>query len=185
MGIKEGLLALLAAKPMNGYQLKNEFEDATGNGLALNIGQIYSTLQRIERDGLIEPGVEDHEGRVVYSITPAGRAALDEWGSTPESLTDGRDEVSIKVLLSIHAGTLEPERVIDVQRSETMGMLQQYTRLRADDDGDDLAWQLHLDRLIYNAEAELRWLDRVEERLAGFDRKTKPIRSEAREEVRR
>jgi len=166
MGIKEGLLALLATEPMYGYQLKSQLENATGNGVDLNIGQVYSTLQRMERDGLVEPGVEDEEGRVVYSITDQGRATLARWGDRPESLAQGRDELSIKVLLSIHTSALDPNRVIEVQRRETMGLLQHYVQLRSSSEDQDLAWQLHLDRLIYNAEAELRWLDRVEERLS-------------------
>lgn len=167
MGIKEGLLALLATGPKHGYQLKVELEAATGNGMVVNVGQVYTTLQRLERDGLVGSGGETDDSRVVYTITPSGRGELKAWGDRPESLAAGRDELSIKVLLSIYTNVLDPAEVIATQRSETMGQLQDYTSLKLADSGDDLAWQLHLDRLIFNAEAELKWLDRVEQRLPG------------------
>jgi DNA-binding PadR family transcriptional regulator len=166
MGIKEGLLALLADGPRHGYQLKLDLEAATGEGITVNVGQIYSTLQRLERDGLVEQGPQDDDGRIVYEATPAGRAAVLHWAAHPEDLASaGRDEVSIKVLLSLYTGGLDPHQVVEAQRRATMGLLQDLTRLRAQDQNGDLAWHLHLDRLMYSAEAELKWLDRVEERL--------------------
>jgi len=173
MGIKEGLLALLADGPRHGYQLKLDLEAATGDAVTVNVGQVYTTLQRLERDGLVEDGGTDAEGRAIHRITGAGVAALREWVSRPEDLAAaGRDEISIKVLLALFTSGLEPSRVIETQRRATMGLLQDFTLLRAQDNDADLAWQLHLDRLMYSAEAELKWLDRVEERL----RKAKPPR---------
>jgi DNA-binding PadR family transcriptional regulator len=166
MGIREGMLALLAREPKHGYQLKLDLEEATASGVVVNIGQIYSTLQRLERDGLVLGGDQgDDDGRVVYTITDEGREELEVWGDRPEALTAGRDELSIKILIALYARTIDPHRVVSAQRSQTMRALQDYTRLRLEDGGRDVAWQLHLDRLIYNAEAELKWLDRVEERL--------------------
>jgi DNA-binding PadR family transcriptional regulator len=166
MGIKEGLLALLAEGPRHGYQLKLDLEAATGDAISINVGQIYSTLQRLERDGLITGSDKDNEGREAYRITVDGASTLRDWVSRPEDLAAaGRDEISIKVLISIFTKGLDPTDVIEAQRRATMGLLQDFTRLRAQDDDDDLAWQLHLDRLMYSAEAELKWLDRVEERL--------------------
>ncbi|MGH3649720.1 MAG: PadR family transcriptional regulator [Acidimicrobiia bacterium] len=166
MGIKEGLLALLADGPRHGYQLKLDLEAATGEAISVNVGQIYSTLSRLERDSLIQPGNVDTEGRVVYTISAAGVDTLRDWVARPENLAaGGRDEISMKVLIALFTEGLDPGVVIDSQRRATMGLLQDFTRLRAEDKEDDLAWQLHLDRLMYSAEAELKWLDRVEERL--------------------
>lgn len=166
MGIKEGLLALLADGPTHGYQLKLDLEAATGDGISLNVGQVYSTLQRLERDLLIESGGRDDEGREVYRIRSAGRDALRAWMSNPVDVAaGGRDEISIKVLIALFTEGLDPREVIESQRRATMGLLQDFTRLRARDSEEDIAWQLHLDRLMYSAEAELKWLDRVEERL--------------------
>lgn len=173
MGIKEGLLALLAGGPRHGYQLKLDLEAATGDAISINVGQVYTTLQRLERDGLVEGGGQDDEGRAIYEITQPGVAALREWASKPEDLAAaGRDEISIKVLLALYTEGLDPAQVIETQRRSTMGLLQDFTQLRAQDNDSDLPWQLHLDRLMYSAEAELKWLDRVEERL----NKAKPAR---------
>jgi DNA-binding PadR family transcriptional regulator len=173
MGIKEGLLALLADGPRHGYQLKLDLEAATGDAVTINVGQVYTTLQRLERDGLVEGGGDDREGRAIYRITAVGITALRDWVSKPEDLAAaGRDEISIKVLLALYTSGLDPAPVIETQRRATMGLLQDFTQLRARDDDADLAWQLHLDRLMYSAEAELKWLDRVEERLD----KAKPTR---------
>lgn len=177
MGIKEGLLALLADQPKHGYQLKLDLEAATGDSLTVNVGQIYTTLQRLERDGLVDVADTDAEGRVVHSITAEGRRRLEDWMSRPEALAAaGRDEISLKVLVALFTSAVDPIRVVDTQRRATMGALQDYTALRARDEGEDLAWQLHLDRLIYSAEAELKWLDRVEQRLnGGFDMTTSVV----------
>lgn len=166
MGIREGLLALLASGPTHGYQLKVDFEAATGDAWTLNVGQVYSTLQRLERDDLVEVHGTDEEGRISYRLTAAGRHELETWLDRPvPRRVSNRDEVSMKLLLSIASGNGDPQHIIDVQRDSTMGDLQDYTRLRADTDPDDLAWNLHLDRLAIRSEAELRWLDRVERRL--------------------
>lgn len=166
MGVKEGLLALLGDGPRHGYQLKLDLETATGDSISINVGQIYSTLQRLERDGLIEGGGKDSDGRDVYRITEKGRESLAGWAIEAVDLAAaGRDEVSLKVLIALSSDGLDPWAVIEHQRRFTMGLLQDLTQLRSRDVDSDLAWQLHLDRLMYSAEAELKWLDRVEERL--------------------
>jgi len=167
MGIREGLLALLAGGPKHGYQLKIDFDAATGDAWSLNVGQVYTTLARLERDGLVEVEGTDGEGRISYHLTSAGRQSLDEWMATPVGRTvANRDEVSMKLLLALASGVADPQGIIAGQRSATMAELQDFTRLRTETAVSDFAWQLHLDRLSLRAEAELRWLDRVEERLA-------------------
>jgi DNA-binding PadR family transcriptional regulator len=167
VGLKEGLLCLLVKEDAHGYRLKSELEAATGDTWRVNIGQVYTTLQRLERDGLVASSESDSEGRVVYSITDPGREEVSAWLETPVDLAaSGRDEISLKVLMAMVSGVRDPRRVIEQQRGSTMTLLQDYTTLKADDSqDDDLAWQLYLDRLILSAEAELRWLERVESRL--------------------
>lgn len=167
MGIKEGLLCLLARGDAHGYQLKSDLETTTGDTWQVNIGQIYTTLQRLERDGFVASTISNGDGRVVYTITDRGRDAAREWMQSPVSLAAaGRDEISLKVLMSLASGVEDPRRVIEKQRGSTMTLLQDYTNLKGDGQAeDDLAWLLHLDRLILSAEAELRWLERVEARL--------------------
>lgn len=166
MALKEGLLCLLITSEAHGYRLKSELESATGETWRINIGQVYTTLQRLERDGLVESTESDEDGRVVYTITELGRREVSSWLVTPVNLAaSGRDEISLKVLMAMVSGVIDPRRVIEKQRGSTMTLLQDYTTLKSDDSDDDLAWQLHLDRLILSAEAELRWLERVETRL--------------------
>lgn len=168
MGIREGLLALLANGPKHGYQLKVDFDAATGEAWSLNVGQVYTTLQRLERDGLVDAGPADDEGRISYHLTAAGREDLRTWFETPVNRSvANRDEVSIKLLVSIAGGIADPQGIVDRQRRATMTELQDLTGLRSDTPATDFAWQLHLDRLSLQAEAELRWLDRVEQRLAN------------------
>lgn len=176
VGVREGLLSLLARGPRHGYQLKVEFEQATGEVWPINIGQVYTTLQRLERDGLVTAGEPDEEGRVVHEVTRAGIDEVTGWFTTPvDRSVPRRDEVTIKLLLAMVAGVVDPHLVVDAQRRATLTALQDYTRLKADastDDGEgeptaqEVAWALQLERLIMQAEAELRWLDRVEDRLA-------------------
>lgn len=183
MGIREGLLALLAEEPKHGYQLKLDLEAATGDSLSINVGQVYSTLQRLERDGLIVSRGKDADGREVHAITAAGRETLSKWALDPVDLAAaGRDEISLKILIALYTKRLDPREIIDSQRSSTMSLLQDFTRLRARDREGDLAWQLHLDRLMYSAEAELKWLDRVEERIASAGQVEKSTRETPVEE---
>lgn len=179
MGIKEGLLALLADGPKHGYQLKLDLEAATGDSIRINVGQVYSTLQRLERDQLIEGGERDADGREVYELTGRGRHALAEWAVEAVDLAAaGRDEISLKVLIALATDGLDPVRVIEHQRRFTMGLLQDLTQLRNREVDTEIAWQLHLDRLMYSAEAELKWLDRVEERL----KTATPVKTRSRAE---
>lgn len=167
MAVREGLLALLLGEPKHGYQLKIEFEAATGDAWPLNQGQVYTTLQRLERDELVEAVVADDEGRTSYRLTVAGRDDLLAWMRAPEHrAVPSRDEVAMKVLFAAASpDAVAPLDVVDGQRQATMRNLQDYTRLRAETDASEFAWLLQLDRLILLRQAELRWLDRVEERL--------------------
>jgi DNA-binding PadR family transcriptional regulator len=166
MGLKEGLLCLLDRGDAHGYQLKADIEATTGDTWHVNIGQVYTTLQRLERDGFVASTESNGDGRVVYTITDLGKHEVRDWMATPVDLAAaGRDEITLKILMAMSSGVEHPRRVIEKQRGATMTLLQDYTTLKGDDGNDDLAWSLHLDRLILSAEAELRWLERVEARL--------------------
>jgi DNA-binding PadR family transcriptional regulator len=171
MSIRQGLLALLEQGPMYGYQLRAEFETRTGATWPLNVGQVYTTLGRLERDGLVEPAGADRDGHAVYRITDAGRAEVATWFSTPVSRTSPpRDELAIKLAMAVTVPGVDVRAVVQGQRSATVRALQDYTRLKARAaDGDspqDFAWLLVLDSLVFAAEAEVRWLDHCEARLA-------------------
>ncbi|MEU6711871.1 PadR family transcriptional regulator [Nonomuraea sp. NPDC046802] len=161
MSIRHGLLALLSSGPRYGYQLRVEFEASTGATWPLNIGQVYTTLSRLERDRLVAPGGADEQGRAVYTITEAGREELERWFSTPVAQTDRpRDELAIKIAMAV-AGGVDVAEVIQSQRVATMSWLQQLTKAKRTATGG-LAQRLVLDSMIFKAEAEQRWLDHCE-----------------------
>ena len=171
MSIRRGLLALLEQGPMYGYQLRAEFESRTGATWPLNVGQVYTTLGRLERDGLVEPLGDDGEGHAVYRITAAGRAEVTTWFSTPVSRdAPPRDELAIKLAMAVTVPGVDVRTVVQGQRTATIRALQDYTRLKAraaeGSTPQDLAWLLVLDSLVFAAEAEVRWLDHCEARLA-------------------
>lgn len=166
MSIRHGLLALLARGPRHGYQLRVEFESSTGATWPLNIGQVYTTLARLERDGLVAPGEPDEQGRVVYAITDAGRAELERWFATPVVHADRpRDELVVKLAMAVTAPGVDVRAVIRGQRTATMRRLQELTTAKRDGarTGEQgTAHRLVLDSLIFQAEAEQRWLDHCE-----------------------
>lgn len=169
MSVKHALLALLETEPMYGYQLRVEFEQRTGETWPLNVGQVYTTLTRLERDGFAAAEAEDAEGHVVYRITDAGRDEVAAWFTTPVERTQPpRDELAIKLALAVTVPGVAVGTVIQQQRSATMAALQDYTRLKRRAVGtapSELAWSLVLDSLVFSAEAEIRWLDHCEARL--------------------
>src|SRR5687767_15878608 len=103
MSVRLALLALLEEGPMYGYQLRSEFERRTGAAWPLNVGQVYTTLDRLERDGLVaQDGTPDAEGRIAYRITDDGRAELTSWFRSPVTAKSApRDELSIKLALAV------------------------------------------------------------------------------------
>lgn len=182
MSIKHSLLALLEQGPMYGYQLRSEFEQRTGATWPLNVGQVYQTLSRLERDLLVEvvePGEEPGgqtdgtgERQVSYRITEAGRVEVKTWFASPVPRTQPpRDELAIKLALAVTIPGVDIGRLVQQQRTATMQALQSHTRAKRSaasggaDAYEDLARSLVLDSLIFDAEAELRWLDHCESRL--------------------
>ncbi|QBR93047.1 PadR family transcriptional regulator [Nocardioides euryhalodurans] len=179
MSVRQALLALLEQGPMYGYQLRAEFEQRTGATWPLNVGQVYTTLARLERDGLVEkapldvtPGPAEDDAHVMYRVTDPGRAEVSEWFTTPVPRTQPpRDELAIKLALAVTVPGVDVGAVIQQQRSATIGALQDYTRLKrsgraaSPEVAEDLAWSLVLDSLVFAAEAEVRWLDHCEARL--------------------
>jgi DNA-binding PadR family transcriptional regulator len=175
MSIKYALLSLLDQRPHHGYQLKTAVEGWLGQSWPLNIGQVYTTLTRLERDGLIAAGKVDPQGRQTYQITPAGRAALADWFATPVP-RDGlvRDELLVKLVAAVAAGDGTAFEVIRGQRTATLQLLQQHTRNKAQAERrGDLPRLVVADLLIAQAEAEVAWLELCEARLrtAGRDRR--------------
>lgn len=170
MSIRHSLLALLQDQPRYGYQLRAEFEARTGATWPLNIGQVYTTLDRLERDALVARDGDDGNGHVVYSITAAGRAEIQEWFAAPvERNNPPRNELAIKLALAVTVPGVDVQGIIQGQRLASVRALQDYTKARRDMASNqravDTAWLLVLDSLIFQTEAEVRWLDLCEARM--------------------
>ena len=161
------ILALLDERPRYGLQLKQEFDARTGQVWPLNVGQVYTTLGRLERDGLVEASDGDQQHRR-YRITDEGRARLGEWFHRPSA--DGappRDELVLKLILAAARGPDQLQAVIWSERRAAVETLQEYTRLKRDPaDASDLGWLLLLDSLVFKAESRIRWLDAARARIA-------------------
>jgi DNA-binding PadR family transcriptional regulator len=183
MSVRFGLLALLDEAPSHGYQLKTAFERRTGGNWALNIGQVYTTIQRLERDGLVEsvPGESEDEDRREYRITPMGREQLAAWFDHPVvPEAPARDELTIKVLLAVAAGDVDVSALLQRQRRASIEQLQAYTRRKAKADPDrDVAFLILLDNLIFRTEAEIRWLDASDARIRSLRLPKNPTSKEA------
>ncbi len=169
-----GLLALLAEDEASyGLRLRNEFERRTGGIWPLNVGQVYTTLGRLERDGLLREIAAAAEGQRLYQVTDAGYAALGEWFLRPAAPADppARDELAMKVALAARSGIAE--QVIQVERRAAVMRLERYGRLRSESAthpepgraGDELGWMFLVDSLMFQAEATVRWLEACEARL--------------------
>ncbi|MEV7124985.1 PadR family transcriptional regulator [Streptomyces sp. NPDC093260] len=176
MSIRHGLLALLERGPRYGSQLRTEFEFRTGSTWPLNVGQVYTTLSRLERDGMVVQDGEDEAGHLLYAITDSGRVELRSWFEHPVDRTSpARDELAIKLAMAVGAPGVDIRDVIQSQRRHTVKAMQDYTRLKVqaltavekngDRERDDIAWCLVLEQLIFQTEAEARWLDHCESRL--------------------
>lgn len=177
MAMRYGLLTLLADEPTHGYELKSGLERATGGSWSINIGQVYSTLGRLERDGFVE-GDGQAEGRRDYRITARGRTELGRWFAEPHLPEAApRDELTAKVLLAVAARDVDVRDLIQRQRAASISLLQAYTRRKAAAAPDDVALLMMLDALIFRAEAEVRWLDACDARISRTDRVSRAARS--------
>lgn len=172
MSVRQSLLAILDQGPCYGYQLRAEFDRRTGSTWPLNVGQIYNTLERLERDGLVAKGDVDDQGHVYYEITHAGRDAVRDWLVSPVARGSGtRDELAIKLAVAATLPGVDAAEVIRNQRTASLSRLQELTSARCtgtDPDGPEaLAWSLVMDSMIFAAEAELRWLEHSQQRLSS------------------
>lgn len=171
MSVRQSLLAILDQGPCYGYQLRAEFDRRTGSTWPLNVGQIYNTLDRLERDGLVAKGDVDEHGHVYWRITDAGRASVRDWLASPVERPQGtRDELAIKLAVAATLPGVDAGEVIRAQRAASVRQLEELraaTYPGADADGPEgLAWSLLVESRAFAVEAELQWLAHAEERLA-------------------
>jgi DNA-binding PadR family transcriptional regulator len=167
MSVRHALLALLSEGPKYGLQLREEFEDRTGEVWALNVGQVYTTLQRLERDGFVESDDSEVAGpQKGFQITQEGLRELDGWLRTPPDLASPpRDELVMKVLVAIRVPGTDVHEVIQVHRRYLVQLMQQWTRIKEDEADYDLSLALVVDAELFRLDAVIRWLDAADGRL--------------------
>jgi DNA-binding PadR family transcriptional regulator len=166
MSVRHALLALLSEGPKYGLRLREEFEAGTGEVWPLNIGQVYTTLQRLERDELVESdGDERDSPQKRFRITAEGEHELAAWLRTPPDMSSPpRDELVIKVLVALHVPGVDVHEVIQAHRRYLLELMQQWTRIK-DEADRDLALGLAVDAELFRLEAMVRWLDAADGRI--------------------
>jgi DNA-binding PadR family transcriptional regulator len=171
MSVRHALLGLLSEGPKYGLQLRQEFEESTGDVWPLNVGQVYTTLQRLERDGLVESEGEADDGpQKGFRITDEGRVELAEWLRTPPNLASPpRDELVIKVLVAMRLPGVDVREVLQVHRRYVVELMQQWTRLKEDEAAFDLTFALVVDAELFRLDSVIRWLDAADGRIKRSD----------------
>src|SRR5262245_24554397 len=175
MSVPHALLALLSEKPKYGLRLQSEFEARTGEVWPLNVGQVYTTLQRLERDGLVAADGEGEQSRKQkrYRITPAGAHELAVWLRTPPELVPPpRDELVIKVLVALEVPGIDVHDLMQVHRRHVIEVMQRYTRIKAEAAEEDVPLALVADAELFRLEAIVRWLDAADVRLKQMPQST-------------
>jgi DNA-binding PadR family transcriptional regulator len=187
MSVRHSLLALLSEGPKYGFQLRQEFEASTGDVWPLNVGQVYTTLDRLERDGLAQSDdLDTDERQKNYRITEMGEEELSRWLRTPPDLTQPpRDELVIKVLVASRLPGVNVHDVIQVHRRYVVQLMQQWTRLKEDEAHLDLAFALAVDAELYRLDAVVRWLDAADGRLHRAELEGPRTTSDAPARIRR
>jgi DNA-binding PadR family transcriptional regulator len=166
--MRHAVLALLADEPAHGYEIKRALEERFGTVIApLNAGQVYTTLQRLQRDELVADDAVAQTGRPdkrVYRLTAAGREALQEWLGAASAPTRLRDDFFMKLVLAHSMGLADPGELIARQRQTYLRSLGQLERVLGSADGTTA---LVVEGAALHLEADLKWLDRCEEVLGG------------------
>jgi len=167
VSVRHALLALLSEGPKYGLQLREEFEAGTGEVWPLNIGQVYTTLQRLERDGLAESDGSDTEGpQRRFRITQAGREELADWLRTPPDMTSPpRDELVMKILVALRLPGTDVPGVIQAHRRYLVQLMQQWTRIKETAAESDIALALAVDAELFRLDSVIRWLDSADGRI--------------------
>jgi len=167
MSVRHALLALLTEGPKYGLQLRQEFEARTGDVWPLNVGQVYTTLQRLEREGHAESDDAERDGvQKRFRITEGGAAELDRWLRTPPgTVPPPRDELVMKVQVAVRLPGVDVRDILQTHRRQFVEEMQRYTTLKAEASPDDIGLGLVVDAELFRLEAVVRWLDAADARL--------------------
>jgi DNA-binding PadR family transcriptional regulator len=181
MSVRHAMLALLSEGPKYGLQLREEFENRTGEVWPLNVGQVYTTLQRLERDGLVESDETGEDGpQKAFRITSEGERELAGWLRTPPDLSSPpRDELVMKVLVAVRVPGTDPHEVIQAHRRYLVQLMQQWTRIKDDEANGDMGLALAVDAELFRLDSVVRWLDVADVRLKQAAAQTEPGQTRA------
>ena len=169
MSIKHAILGLLADGPLHGYELKTAYEENLVPASQLNYGQVYTTLERLGRDGLVAHEVvsqTERPDKKVYALTAEGRKELHGWLESPARLDlDLRNETFLKLILARRLSDANPLEVLAVERRSCFARLHEVTQTKACAQLERASLQtiLLLDLAILRLEAFLKWLEHCEE----------------------
>jgi DNA-binding PadR family transcriptional regulator len=173
--MQDAVLALLAKEPSYGYQLRARLRQALGPlGDAMNAGQVYVTLGRLEKAGLVscerDAGLADRPDRKVYELTPAGQERVAAWLTETAWPKPDLTEFHLKLVAAAASGLADPLSVVDAQRRELLRRLRDAQRAAmAEQDASDAG--LLLEGIVLRLQADLHWLEACERRWApGRDR---------------
>ena len=192
MSMRHSLLALLSDGPSYGLKLRQDFEALTGDIWPINGGQVYTTLQRLERDGLIESDDAETDGaQRRFRLTSAGREELALWLQTPPDLSaPPRDDLVMKVMVALGVHNIDAPKVLQLHRRHLVEVMREYGRLK-DASPDDLRFGIVADAEILRLDSQVRWLDLIEgrlrqapESLAGRESRTLPTAGMPRRRAR-
>jgi DNA-binding PadR family transcriptional regulator len=184
MSVKYAMLGILAEKDQHGYELKSTFDEKVGEFWSLNYGQIYTTLDRLEKEDLVthDRQVQDRRpDRKIYSITSKGREELIAWLSTPVSKVRAlRDEFFIKLVFMDKSAPASILELIEKQKALYLKQMNRLTQRKValkkkPENPDRLTTELLMDAGLFHAEADIKWLDLCASKIkAGMVR---PVRS--------
>ncbi|ANE03501.1 PadR family transcriptional regulator [Corynebacterium crudilactis] len=165
MSIKHALLVLMLDEPSSASQLQTKFEETIGIW-QLNIGQVTQTIQRLQRDGLVETAgtAISSNGRTVdtFQLTPAGREEITTWFNSPVTITlSERDELVTKIAIAEARG-IDVIPLLDTQRNTVMAELRTLNKSSRDLPQNRNTQRLLVEKRIFELEAQARWLDRIE-----------------------
>lgn len=161
---------MLCDEPRYGFQLRAEFDRRTGARWPLNVGQVYKTLDRLERDGLVARSTTtDAHGHVFYEVTAGGREAVARWLSSADEVGEpARNDLAIKLAVGLTLPGTDIDLLLRTQRDAAMRRLQRLTREASPPPPEGTAGfgaMLIADSVLFTAETEVRWLDHVLERV--------------------
>ncbi|MEU9014891.1 PadR family transcriptional regulator [Streptomyces sp. NPDC048479] len=163
------LLALLSRGPAHGYELKQDLEKLLGAAYPQpNVGQIYVTLGRLEKVGLIAGEDVEQSGRPnkrTYRLTDAGREAVLAWFDETTDEPRVRDEFFMKIALAPESGLADPVTLINKQRRQYLNTMRDLSKLAASEDRNNRVSQLLIEGAMLHLQADLDWLERCQEEL--------------------